>query len=98
MPFALVFIGLILIVTGVRGTYAQLGKMVAVDMTGANGGSGFLLWGAAIGGVGAIGAVPQFRTFSHAAMALILISIVLSKSNATFFTNAINQLKGTKSS
>jgi hypothetical protein len=82
MPFALVFVGLVLIVTGARDTYRQLGSMIVGDMTGARGGAGFIMFAAAIGGVGALGAIPELRTFSHYFMALILISLVLHNSGA----------------
>jgi hypothetical protein len=81
MPFALVFVGMILIVTGVRNTYKQLGTMVVADMTGSNapqGRAGFIMFAAAIGMVGALGAIKEMRTFSHYFLALILISILLS--------------------
>jgi hypothetical protein len=37
MPFALVFIGLLLIVSGARDTYQQFGSQVVQDMTGSGG-------------------------------------------------------------
>ena len=82
MPFALVFIGMILIVTGVRDTYKQLGNLIVGDMTGQRGGAGFLMFLLAFGLVGALGSIPQARTFSHYFMALILISILLANSGA----------------
>jgi hypothetical protein len=80
MPFALTVIGLLLIVTGVRNTYAQFGAQVQRDVMGDK---GFIRWIIALGAVGAIGYVKDLRTFSHYFMALILISMVLS--NQGFF-------------
>jgi hypothetical protein len=94
MPFALVFIGLILVVTGIRDTYKQLGNMVVADMTGKNGGAGFIMFAAAIGMTGALGAIPQLRTFSHYFLALILISILLSNTGA--MQKFIAALKGAR--
>lgn len=94
MPFALITIGLILIVTGARDTYRQFGTMVAADMTGSNGGAGFIYFAAAIGGVGALGAIEQLKTFSHVFMALILISLILN--NSGVFAKLTQALQGAK--
>lgn len=88
MPFALIIIGLVLVVTGVRDTYAQFGSMVAADFTG------FVWFAVAIGGVGALGSVPEARSFSHIFMALILVSLILS--NSGVFTKATQALQGAK--
>jgi hypothetical protein len=83
VPFFLIALGLLLIVTGARNTYGQLGTMVVADMSGSNGGAGFVMYAIAIGGVGALGAVPEMRSFSHWFMSLILLSLILH--NASFF-------------
>lgn len=82
MPFALVFIGLLLVDTGANNTYQQFGAQLKSDFTGSK---SFVLYAAALGGVGALGYVPALRRFSHYFMALILISLVLS--NKGFFQN-----------
>jgi hypothetical protein len=78
MPFALVVIGLLMIVTGINNTYAQFGAQLQKD-------SSFLPWALALFVVGALGYINDLRTFSHYFMALILISIVLA--NKGFFQN-----------
>jgi hypothetical protein len=75
MPFALVFVGLILIVTGSRNTYQQFGAKLVGDFTGPN---NFLYWIAAIGAVGALGYVDSLKTFSRVFMSLILVSMILA--------------------
>ena len=80
MPFALVFIGLILVVTGVKNTHKQLGAQIISDFTGPN---NFFYWFAAIGAVGALGASETFRPLSRAFMALIIIAMVIR--NGGFF-------------
>jgi len=80
MPFALVTIGLIMIVTGARDTYKQFGTQITEDFTGSG---GFLYWIAAIGAVGALGYVPSLRTFSRVFMGLIIVAMVLR--NGGFF-------------
>lgn len=74
MPFALVIIGLILILSGYQNTHAALGKQLAADFTGEG---NFFWWVLAIGVVGAIGYATRFQTASRMFMALILIAMVL---------------------
>lgn len=92
LAFALVFVGLLMIVTGANNTHAQFGAQLKKDFTGEK---SFLLWIAAIGGVGALGYIPALRKFSHYFMALILISIVLS--NKGFFAQFVTALKNNAS-
>lgn len=97
MPFALVFVGMLLVVTGIRDTYKQLGTLVYNDMTGTGTqGPGFLMFLVAIGAVGALGAISQFRTFSHYFMALIIISLLLH--NRGFGTQFVATLQGARKS
>jgi hypothetical protein len=77
MPFALITIGLIMIVTGVKGTQGMMAAQLRSDATG------FITWVVAIGAIGALGYVEKLRTFSHYFMALVLIAMLLS--NRGFF-------------
>ena len=74
MPFALVFLGLIFLITGVKGTIKPLGAQIVKDFTGPG---NFFMWFAAIGAVGAVGAIPQARSFSRVFMTLILVAMVI---------------------
>ncbi len=76
MPFALVTVGLLLIIVGFQDTYKQFGTQVQQDFTG-NG--NFIYWVIAIGLLGAIGYVKEFQTFSRALIALVIIAMFLSK-------------------
>lgn len=78
MPFVLLIMGLILIVTGFQNTYKQFGKLVAGDFTGPN---NFIYWFLAIAVVGAIGYVKPLEPFSRGFMVLIVLSIVLTKNH-----------------
>lgn len=78
MPFALVFIGLILIVTGAKDTYSAFGKQVVSDFTGPG---NFTFWLASLGAVGALGYISPLRKFSTAFMALIIVAMVLANGN-----------------
>lgn len=80
MPFALVIIGLVMIVTGAKDTHEAFGKQLVSDFTGPG---NFTFWIASLGGIGALGYFPALRDFSRAFMALILIGMVLA--NRGFF-------------
>ena len=54
MPFALIALGLVLVITAAQDTYAQLGKEIRSDLTGQG---SFTNWAAAIGMAGALGYV-----------------------------------------
>ena len=88
MPYALVVIGLIMIITGILNTYAQLATQLQSDFTG---NKSFIVWIIALGSVGALGYIKDLRTFSHYFMALILIGLVLS--NKGFFANFTAAIK-----
>jgi hypothetical protein len=75
MPYALVIIGLLMIITGINNTYSQFGSQLQNDFSGSK---SFIVWILAIGSVGALGYIKDLRTFSHYFMALILISMVLA--------------------
>jgi hypothetical protein len=82
MPFVLVLVGLLLVMTGYQGTYRQFGTMVAGEFTAK---PSFLYFVAGIGAVGAIGYADALKTFSRLFLTLILIGIVVS--NKGFFAN-----------
>lgn len=78
MAFALVIIGLLMVITGARGTYSQFGQQVAKDFS-----DGFTYWVIALFLVGAMGYIESLKTFSRLFMALILIALVIR--NQGFF-------------
>ncbi len=79
MPFALVFVGLIMIVVGVRNTQAEFGAEVAADFTGPG---NFIWWLASLGAVGALGYIPAMKKFSIAFMTLIIIAMLIAQQRA----------------
>lgn len=87
MPFALVTIGLLMIVTGINNTYSQFGSQLQSDFSGSK---SFIVWVIALGAVGALGYIKDLRTFSHYFMALILIAMVLA--NKGVFQNFTSAL------
>lgn len=88
MPFALVFLGIIFVVTGVKGTIGALGSQLKQDFTGEG---NFLYWFLAIGSVGTLGAIPDFRNFSRLFMTLILVAMVIR--NGGVFDKLVQAIK-----
>lgn len=72
MPLALLIFGVVLLLSGWRGTYADLGARLASDF------SGFLPWLTAIIVIGAIGYIPEMEGFSNAFLLLVIVVILLS--------------------
>jgi hypothetical protein len=71
MPYALIVIGIAMIIAGARNTYQQLGTQLVADFRG------FVWWLLAILIVGALGYVPAFKPVTRAFLVLILIVMVL---------------------
>lgn len=88
MPFALVIFGLVMIVTGVKGTIKPLGAQLVKDFTGSG---NFFYWFAAIGAVGATGSIPGFKNFSRMFMTLIIVAMVIK--NGGVFDQFMNAIK-----
>lgn len=84
MPIVFGVIGVLLIVTGVRGTVygssPSLVSLVEADLTGT---PNYLEWMAAIFVVGALGYIPQLRTLSRLFMTIIVIDLFFA--NRGFF-------------
>lgn len=87
MPFALVIIGLVMIVTGAKDTYKEFGQALVSDFTGEG---NFTWWIASVGAIGALGYIKPLETFSRTFMALIILSMLIS--NRGFFAQLNNAL------
>lgn len=74
MPFALVTVGLLMVITGVRNTYSDFASQLKSDFTGP---ANFTYWIVAIGVIGSIGYVDRLRAFANMFMALIILAMVL---------------------
>jgi hypothetical protein len=82
MPFALIFIGLLMVVSGMRDTHADLGREL-VDDIGGKGGFGTRLL--AIGAVGSLGYMGgEWRRLSTYFMVLVLIALLFSADKGFF--------------
>jgi hypothetical protein len=88
MPFALVSIGLLMIITGAKGTYACFGKDIAEDFTGKG---NFTFWLVSIGAVGSLGYIEKLRPLSQAFMTLVIIVMLLS--NKGFFAQFMSAIQ-----
>jgi hypothetical protein len=77
MPFALIVIGLLLVVTSAKDTHVQFGTQVAKDFTGEN---NFFVWILAIGIIGFVGYIEKLKPLSNAFLVLVLLAMVLSNS------------------
>lgn len=87
MPFALILIGLVLVIASARGTLKDLGALLKGDFTGEG---NFFLWLIALGVLGMIGYYKPAEKFSRAFMTLVLLAMVLS--NAGFFRKLVDAL------
>jgi len=88
MPFAMVFIGLLMVISGVRDTHIDLGNELVTDI-GGKGGFGTRLL--AIGAVGAVGYLGgEWKRLSVYFMVLVLVALMFSADKGFFqqLTNA----------
>lgn len=94
MPFALLVVGLVLIISGVRGTQSDLFASVKGDFTGSN---NFVYWALSILVVGALGYVPTLRPLSRGFIVLIVVGLLFNKANGGFFNEFQSALASTQS-
>ncbi len=88
MPFALIVIGILMIVTGSNGTYRQFGAQLQKDFTGEK---GFITWAMALIVIGLLGYINRLRELSHYFMALIIIVMIIR--NGGFFDEFMKAMK-----
>lgn len=91
MPFALILIGLALVISAIRGTHGDLAKLLKNTFTGEG---NFLIWIIVIGVLGLIGYNQKGQTFSRYAMALVLLAMVLANGGVfEKFMSAISDMQ-----
>lgn len=73
MPFILLLIGAIIVITAYQGTHGQLGAALQQDL------GGYLKWAFAIAAILALGFVPGFKTPSRWLLALVALVIVVTQ-------------------
>lgn len=92
MPLFLLIVGLVLVVTGFRGTTEALGQQIAEDFSGEG---NFTAWVVAILFIGALGYIPGFRPVSNGLLVLLILVILLAdqKDNQGFFNKFSDAMK-----
>ena len=78
MPFALIIAGLVLTISGVRGTQDDLLTLLRGDFTGQN---NFIYWVIAILIIGSLGYIKSLEPVSRAFLALVLVVLFLKRGN-----------------
>lgn len=81
MAFALLIIGVTLLVAAIRNTQGTLFGLLAGDFTGQN---NFIFWGASILIIGAVGYIPKVKPISTAFMGLVILVLFLKKGQGFF--------------
>jgi hypothetical protein len=92
MPFALIIIGVVLLIAGIRGQLGNLASLIKSDFTGSG---NYIYWVVAILVVGSIGYVKKLQPISDAFLALVLIVLMLA--NKGFFSQFMSGLSATAS-
>ena len=99
MAFALLVVGIFLLVSAARNKQGDLFALVQGDFTGPN---NFIYWFTAILLIGALGYIPKLKPVSVALLTLVIIVLVLAKGNGNglgggLFEKLTAGLKGTQS-
>lgn len=89
MPFALLFVGIIIFVVAYQGTQNQFYNQLKQDFTGQH---NFLIWIVAIGIIGALGYIDELKKPSDLFLALIIVVMLLS--NKGIIANLNSQITG----
>ena len=97
MPFALLIIGIFLLVAAVRGKEGDLFTLLRSDFTGEN---NFIYWAVAILAIGMLGYIPRVKPISVALLALVMVVLVLKKGDPSqigggFFDKFLAGVKST---
>lgn len=93
MPFVFGIIGVLLVVSGVRGQTATLATLVKNDFTGQ---PNYLEWMFAIFIVGAFGYIPKLAPVSRMFMVLIVVGLFLADHGQTgtgFFSGLVHGIE-----
>lgn len=93
MPLALIAIAVVLITAAIRGTQGDLAALLKKDFTGPG---NFLYWILALGSVGALGYIKEFRPVANAFLFLLLVVFILAanKGGKDFFSSLLSQVRG----
>lgn len=81
MPFALLFIGILLIVVAVRNMQQPFVALVGKDFSGQG---NFMYWVLALVAIGSIGYIPKAKPASDLFLVLILLVLLLTRGSPSF--------------
>lgn len=98
MPFALLIIGAVTLISAVKNTQGDLVGLIKKDFSNSDGQPSFIYWLVAILVIGAVGYIPKIKPLSVAFLGLLVLVMFLakgdpSKASGGFFekfTQAIN--------
>ena len=82
MGIIFLVVGLLMIIVGGRGTYAQFGSQLASEFQGPN---NFSYQALALAAVGMVGYIPQVQKISRWLLAFILLVILIGNKGSTGF-------------
>jgi hypothetical protein len=88
MPFALAIIGIIFMVTAVKGTTTQFFSLVASDFTGSG---NYVYWVISILIIGSVGYIKKLQPVSDMFLALVLIVMFIA--NKGFFSQFMSAIQ-----
>jgi hypothetical protein len=80
MPFVFIGVGVVFVLTGIKGNAGQLFELVKGDFSGPN---NFIYWLLSVFALGSMGYVPQLRNLSR--LFIVLVLLVLLIDNRGFF-------------
>jgi hypothetical protein len=80
MPFALLIIGAVLLISAVKGTQEDLFALVRGDFTGPQ---NFIYWMVAILLIGGLGYIPKIKPISVAFLSLVVLVLFLARGDPT---------------
>lgn len=98
MPFALLIIGAVLLVSAVRNSQDDLFALVKGDFTGQG---NFVFWIVSLLIIGAVGYIPRLKPISDGFLVLVLVVLFLTKGNPNgvgggFFSKFTSALQSTQ--
>jgi len=88
MPFALVIIGLLMVISGIMNTHTQLGKQLREEFTGPG---NFTWWLLVMVFIGGLGYVERLRPVASAFLVLVIVSLFIA--NKGVFAKATQALQ-----
>jgi hypothetical protein len=86
MPFALIFVGAVLVAAGVRGKTSQLYTLVKGDIESDASRKGYIYWMVSILIIGSIGYIEELAPISRAFLALVLVVLLIGAGKKNFFS------------